>query len=90
MTKPISVIGAGAWGTALAQILSVGGKNVTLWARESELVDDLNAKRENTMFLPGVPLSEDMKFSNNLAETCLLYTSPSPRDRQKSRMPSSA
>lgn len=69
MTKPISVIGAGAWGTALAQVLSVGGKNVTLWARESELVDDLTAKRENTMFLSGVPLFEDMKFSNDLSET---------------------
>jgi len=86
MPKSIGVIGAGAWGTALAQVLSTGGKRVTLWARESELCDDLNAKRENTMFLSGVPLHEDMKFSNDLSATTqsseiLLIVSPAQHVR---------
>ena len=69
MPKPIGVIGAGAWGTALAQVLSVGGKDVTLWAREKELVDDLQDKYENTMYLPGVPLDKGIKFSDDLSKT---------------------
>lgn len=86
MTKTIGVIGAGAWGTALAQVLSTGGKNVTLWAREEDLYNDLKEKQENTMFLPGVPLHEDIKFSNDLSDITknseiLLMVSPAQHVR---------
>ncbi|HML30065.1 MAG TPA: 2-dehydropantoate 2-reductase N-terminal domain-containing protein, partial [Hyphomicrobium sp.] len=39
--RSISVVGGGAWGTALAQTLSHGGTPVTLWAREQDVVDDI-------------------------------------------------
>ena len=54
--SPIGVIGAGAWGTALAQMLAADGSPVVLWARESELVAEINAAHTNTLYLPGVPL----------------------------------
>ncbi|MCK4761315.1 MAG: NAD(P)-dependent glycerol-3-phosphate dehydrogenase [Candidatus Aminicenantes bacterium] len=53
----ILVIGGGSWGTAFANYLSVTGKKVKLWMREKEIVEAVVAKRENTVFLPGIELS---------------------------------
>lgn len=50
------VIGAGAWGTALAQVCARAGLSVTLQAREVEVVASIAAQRENTLFLPGIVL----------------------------------
>jgi glycerol-3-phosphate dehydrogenase (NAD(P)+) len=52
----VCVVGGGAWGTALAQTLALGGQNVTLWAREAEVVDDIQTRRVNRAFLPGISL----------------------------------
>jgi glycerol-3-phosphate dehydrogenase (NAD(P)+) len=52
------VIGGGAWGTALAQVAADGGEDVTLWAREPEVVEAINGTHENRVFLKGVALSE--------------------------------
>ena len=54
--QTIAIIGAGAWGTALAEILRATGRNVVIWAREAEVVDALNERHENTVFLPGIRL----------------------------------
>ena len=54
----IGVIGAGAWGTALALVGAQAGRKVTLWARESDVVESIAGARENRMFLPGVVLPE--------------------------------
>ncbi len=54
----ISVIGAGAWGTTLAGLLAENGHEVVLWCREKELVPEMNERRENFRFLPGIPLNE--------------------------------
>ncbi|MFN0219354.1 MAG: NAD(P)H-dependent glycerol-3-phosphate dehydrogenase [Hyphomicrobium sp.] len=64
----VSVIGGGAWGTALAQTLALGGKTVILWARESEVVEDIAARRVNRAFLPGVPLDAGIRPTAELAE----------------------
>lgn len=76
----IGVIGAGAWGTALAQVLAAGGRDVTIWAREPEVVEAINTKHENTMFLSGIPLDHTLKATSNLDEitTChiLLVVTP--------------
>ena len=50
------VIGAGAWGTALAQMLASDGSRVKLWAREPELAEAINAAHENILYLPGQTL----------------------------------
>lgn len=62
----IGVIGAGAWGTALANLLAEKGFEVDLWAHENEVVQDILNEQENKVFLPGIPLSENIKPSNDL------------------------
>ena len=52
----ISVIGAGAWGTALALVALRAGREVCLWARRPEQAAALAAARENALHLPGVEL----------------------------------
>lgn len=64
----IGVIGAGAWGTALAQMLASDGSRVLLWAREADVVDAINTRRENPIFLPGIPLSDGIDATTDLAQ----------------------
>lgn len=64
----IAVIGGGAWGTALAQVAAREGQPVTLWAREPEVVESVNAAHENRQFLAGVPLSESIRATGDLAD----------------------
>lgn len=52
----IGVIGGGAWGTALAQVLRRAGRDVVLWAREADVVDAINRSHASPVFLPGVAL----------------------------------
>jgi glycerol-3-phosphate dehydrogenase (NAD(P)+) len=70
-TKPyehIGVIGAGAWGTALALVAAEAGRLVTLWAREPELVLAINSHHENIRFLPGVPLPQALTATGDMAQ----------------------
>ncbi|MCM0080822.1 NAD(P)-dependent glycerol-3-phosphate dehydrogenase [Geomonas sp. Red32] len=66
--EKVAVIGAGSWGTTLADLLSKRGHQVTLWAYEPELVEEMRTTRENSMFLPGIKLHEKLSFTNELAE----------------------
>jgi len=66
--KTIGIIGGGAWGTALAQVYATAGKNVILWAREDEVISSINTRHENTPFLPGQPISTNIKATGNLAD----------------------
>lgn len=66
----IGVIGAGAWGTALSQALATTGRDVTIWAREPEVIAAINNEHENTTYLKGVKLSEDLRATDNLADVC--------------------
>lgn len=61
-----SVIGAGAWGTAIAQILAREGRDVILWARETEVAEAINQRRENEIFLPGVSLRPEIRATTRL------------------------
>lgn len=55
---PITVLGAGSWGTALALLLADGGCPVRLWDRAPASVERLRSERENARYLPGFPLPE--------------------------------
>lgn len=68
------VIGAGSWGTTLADLLARKGFEVTLWAYENDLVERMNATRVNDLYLPGFLLAEGLSFTNDLSEAV--------RDRQ--------
>src|SRR5689334_16471993 len=78
----IGVIGAGAWGTALAKHLAEKGLHVRLWAYEREVVDSIEALRENQLFLPGVSLPASLTATNILGDAVqdcdgLLFAVPS-------------
>jgi glycerol-3-phosphate dehydrogenase (NAD(P)+) len=76
----IGVVGAGAWGTALAQVAAANGEPVTLWAREPEVVEAVNASHENPLFLKGLELSPSIRATGDLADLAeceaLLIVSP--------------
>jgi glycerol-3-phosphate dehydrogenase (NAD(P)+) len=64
----IGVIGGGAWGTALAQTLRLAGRDVLLWARETDVADDINTRHVNATFLPGVALDDALRATTDLTE----------------------
>jgi len=66
--KYAGVIGGGAWGTALAQVCARAGLAVTLQAREVEVVEAVNARHENPVFLPGVALDEVIDATTELSD----------------------
>ncbi len=68
--REVSVIGAGAWGSALALHISKNGVKVTLWAYEKEVVDEINQKNMNSAFLPGFDFSAGIKATVDIAEAC--------------------
>jgi glycerol-3-phosphate dehydrogenase (NAD(P)+) len=67
--RPIAVLNAGGWGTALALLLNRSGRQVRLWVRRAEAADLLRRERENATYLPGVRLPEDLLISDDLADT---------------------
>ena len=52
----IAVFGAGSWGTAFSLVLADAGNDVTLWGRRQEICDNINSRRENTDYLPGIEI----------------------------------
>ena len=62
------VIGAGAWGTALAQVCVRAGLDVRLWAREPEVAAAINGAHENPLFLPGIDLALEIAATTELAD----------------------
>jgi glycerol-3-phosphate dehydrogenase (NAD(P)+) len=82
--KCIGVIGGGAWGTALAQVAAAGGETL-LWAREPEVVDAINRRHENAIFLPGIALHHAIRATGDVAELrrcdALLVVTPAQHTR---------
>lgn len=66
--EKIGVIGGGAWGTALAQTLTLAGRDVLLWAHETETVREINEDHANTTFLTGVALDPRLKATASFAD----------------------
>jgi glycerol-3-phosphate dehydrogenase (NAD(P)+) len=64
----LGVIGGGAWGTALAQVASAGGEETLLWALEPEVVEAVNSRGENSLFLAGIPLNSGIRATVDLGE----------------------
>lgn len=86
----IGVIGAGGWGTALAKICAEKGYPVTIWAREPEVVAEINQQHTNNTFLPGITIPESIRANASLAEVVsknkyLIFSVPSQWVRSVAR-----
>jgi len=68
MTAQTAVIGAGAWGTAVAKAIADKGKEVVIWSLEEDNRDDINLRRENSRYLPGVKLPENLTATSDIIE----------------------
>lgn len=62
----IGVIGAGSWGTCLADLLAKKGFKVKLWAYETDLVDRMNSNYVNDIYLPDIKISKNVTFCNDI------------------------
>jgi glycerol-3-phosphate dehydrogenase (NAD(P)+) len=68
MATTTAVMGAGAWGTALAKLLADAGGEVTLWARRPDLAAEINSSRHNPDYLPGVELPANISATADAKE----------------------
>jgi glycerol-3-phosphate dehydrogenase (NAD(P)+) len=86
--KHVGVIGAGAWGTALAQVCARAGLDVTLQAREAEVVASVNTAHENTLFLPGIALEPAIRAVTDMAglASCDLILAVAPAQHLRSAL----
>ena len=66
--QKLTIIGGGSWGTALARMLALAGRELTLWVYEPRLAEDMRRQRENHLFLPGFTLPESIHVTCSLAE----------------------
>jgi glycerol-3-phosphate dehydrogenase (NAD(P)+) len=83
----VTVLGAGAWGTALARLLRSGGNTVTLWGHEREWLDEIGRTGRNERFLPGVELPRDLVLKPELESAaatadCIVVAVPSQAFRE--------
>lgn len=86
--RKAGVIGAGAWGTALAQVAGWAGLKVLLQAREPEVVDSIRTRRVNDAFLPGVTLDDHVEVTADLADLagCDLILAVPPAQHMRSTL----
>ncbi|MCK5782902.1 MAG: NAD(P)-dependent glycerol-3-phosphate dehydrogenase [Desulfobacterales bacterium] len=87
METKIAVIGAGSWGTTLANLLVQKGYPVTLWCYEADLAEGIQQSGINDLYLPGIKLSKHLQTTNNLKiavaeKQLLLFVTPSQVTRQ--------
>ena len=65
----ISVLGAGGWGTTLAILLNYNGHNLTLWEFKKSYAKELNKKRVNTDYLPGIKIPKEINITSDIEES---------------------
>ncbi len=68
MSERVTVFGAGAWGSTMAQVLHDAGNDVLLWGRSNEVVDEINTRHTNTKYLDHHVLPEGLKASFDIKE----------------------
>jgi glycerol-3-phosphate dehydrogenase (NAD(P)+) len=66
MAAQTAVIGAGAWGTAVAKVIADKGKEVVIWSLEEDNRDDINLNHQNSRYLPGVQLPETLTATSDI------------------------
>jgi len=64
----VTVLGSGAWGTTLAQVLCDSGQDVLIWGRNTSVVDEINSKNLNSKYLPGITLPTQLRATLDIQE----------------------
>jgi glycerol-3-phosphate dehydrogenase (NAD(P)+) len=87
MTECAAVIGAGSWGTALANLLAAKGTRTTIWSYEQDVADDINGAHANRKYLDGIDLHPSLRATPDMAQALrgadlVLSVSPSHVVRQ--------
>lgn len=84
--QPVGIIGAGAWGTALASVMAQNHKQVLLWALEPEVVEAVNAGKGNPLYLPDLALPPHIRATGAMEEmagcSALLLVTPAQHLRK--------
>ena len=83
----VTVLGAGAWGTALARLLHQNGHAVTLWGHDAGHLDEVRRSGQNECYLPGIKISPGLKFESDLPRAiagaeCVVVAVPSKAFRE--------
>jgi len=86
----ITILGAGAWGTALARLLHQGGDNITLWGHIPEWVDEIRQTGRNDRFLPGIEVPRGIALEPDVLRAieraeCIVVAVPSQPFREVTR-----
>jgi glycerol-3-phosphate dehydrogenase (NAD(P)+) len=83
--EQIAIVGAGAWGTALAQVAASAGRKTILWGREPEVIEAINTSHQNPAFLSDIPLHPNLRATLDLKEVvaadALLLVTPAQQLR---------
>jgi glycerol-3-phosphate dehydrogenase (NAD(P)+) len=66
MSSQTAILGAGAWGTAVAKVIAEKGKEVLIWCHEAATREDINVRHQNPRFLPGVTLPESLTATTDI------------------------
>ncbi len=87
MKNEYAVIGAGSWGTTLANLLAQKKYDVTLWCYETDLTERMQQKRINDIYLPDIVLADNLQFTSSLKQAVtdkkiLVFVTPSQVTRQ--------
>lgn len=87
MSERIGIIGAGSWGTALAISLAKAGKDVQLWARSKQLVEEMRETRINRVYLGDIPIPGSVRIDSSLdavtySNKILVFATPSQSARE--------
>ncbi|NQW06559.1 MAG: NAD(P)-binding domain-containing protein, partial [SAR202 cluster bacterium] len=62
----VTVLGSGAWGSTLSQVLCDAGKEVLIWGRNSDVVSEINSKKSNSKYLPGITLPDELRATSDI------------------------
>ena len=88
-SKNISVLGGGSWGTVLANLASRNQHNVTLWMRDSEVVEEVNKSKRNSKYLPELKLEGNINATDDISliknSEMVIFCIPSDSFREVSK-----
>ncbi len=66
--SPVTVLGAGSWGTTMAQVLADAGNDVLVWGRSDDVVSEINSSHTNGKYIPGIVLPTQLRATSNIDE----------------------